>query len=307
MIKTISSINPNGELLSLKIKEADTDLDTVGLLIINADGIGSLTGVVNTVGGPNYHGSEVNSSRVEQRDIQLTIAILGMGGREEEARQSIYKHYPLLQTITLLVETDTRTTYIKGVVEDRELNIFNKVENVVVSILCPKVWYRAMSSKEVIFSGTIPRFSFPFSNNSLTQKLIIFGEELEYVSRNVTNGGHVETGVVFKLHCVGPISGYLYVHNVFYRETMRLEVSELENIIGSPIQLGDDIYINTNIGEKGVVVIRGGFEYDCLNAIEKNTTWINLRPGDNSIAYSATSGIDNVQMTVIFDELYEGP
>lgn len=306
MIKTISSLNSNGELLSMKVKEAGTDLDSAGLLIITADGLGSLTGVVNTVGGPNYNGSEINSSRVEQRDIKLTIAVLGGGDREETARLSLYDHFPLLQQITLIVETDTRVAYIVGVVEDRELNIFNKIENAVVSILCPKVWFRDTKSEIITFSGSVPRFSFPFSNNSLTQKLIVFGDELDYVNRNVYNNGDVSTGVIFKLHCSGPVGGEIYIHNVYYRETMRINVSELETILGSPLVLGDDIFINTNVGEKSVVVVRGGVEYDCLNALDKNPDWISLRPGDNSIAYSSSVGDDNLGMTLFYDVLYEG-
>ena len=72
------------------------------------------------------------------------------------------------------------------------------------------------------------------------------------------------------------------------------------------LSIGDMIYINTNRGKKTVHLIRGGVAINILNCIDRDSSWLQFRKGENKFAFSATSGTSYLEVSLRSRTLYEG-
>ena len=70
-------------------------------------------------------------------------------------------------------------------------------------------------------------------------------------------------------------------------------------------QDGDEIRISTGYGEKAATLTRGGVKSNVFNAVDVDSTWMQLHPGDNLLRYSAddTSGL---AVTIYYDSYFLG-
>jgi hypothetical protein len=53
-------------------------------------------------------------------------------------------------------------------------------------------------------------------------------------------------------------------------------------------------------------LIREGVSYNILNCLDKNTDWFTLAKGDNIFAFTADSGVTNLQFRIENKVIYEG-
>lgn len=302
MIKSVSSTNSRGERLDLDLR---TSQETVGLTIISIEGLGSSKGMINTIGGPTYAGTNLNSKKVEQRNIVITLVNNFTGEDGSDVRELLYKYFSVTDEIIFGVVSDRRNANIAAVVETDPLRMFAKNENTEISLICPKPYFVDVEETLVQFSGTVSGFSFPFSNRSISANKINFGKELGYIERVVNYKGDVSTGISIKLHTIGPVSGTIHLYNVTYNKIFTIDLDAVEEISG-PIEFGDDIYINTRVGQKSMILERGGITYDILNARGIFTDWLRLYPGLNALSYKVDSGSDNLELEIRYNALYEG-
>ena len=137
-------------------------------------------------------------------------------------------------------------------------------------------------------------------------ELLEFGEFKFFARGNVPYHGDLESGIVMKIHATGEL-GNLTIYNLTTSEVFYIESEPLAAIVGSRISAGDTIVINTNVGQKGVVLIREGITYNILNAIDKNADWFRLKSGDNEFTYKVDEGeVADIQVEVTSNVLYEG-
>lgn len=303
MIQSISALNPEGELLEIDLV-GSTALDNY--IVVSMEGLGSPDAIINAKGGPNFDGERVNSTRTDSRFINITIAVQGYPLSEEVNRRNLYRFFPTKKQILFGVQTDTRDYVIDAYVEKNTVNMFATIENAEITLKCTKVWFRDPTPRNVIFSGTNPLFTFPFSNESLTTPLLIFGEELSYVSRDFEYAGDIETGLVLRLHATGSVSGTAYIYNPPYNESILIDLDVVASVLGSSLGLGDDIVIDTRIASKSATAIRSGVPYNVLHALNRNPDWIYFHPGGNTIVYDVDTGIDNLQLILEWNELFRG-
>ena len=87
---------------------------------------------------------------------------------------------------------------------------------------------------------------------------------------------------------------------------MTIDTVKLEKLTGRGLIAGDDIIINTLKGEKSITLVRSGVSYNILNCLDKNTDWFTLVKGDNIFAFTADSGVTNLQFRIENKVIYEG-
>jgi hypothetical protein len=75
---------------------------------------------------------------------------------------------------------------------------------------------------------------------------------------------------------------------------------------GATLIAGDVLTITTMRGNKRVILFRNGKYLNVRNALERTSVWLQLTKGTNRLAYSATTGIANLQITIESQILYEG-
>lgn len=303
MIKTVWVQNPSGAILDLNLRSSGDDH---GLLIFNMTGLGPPKANVNGQGGPNFDGVRVNSTRVNERHITLTLAVQGTDLIEENAKDKIYTYFPIKQQILLGVETDTKDVYIPAIVESNEFNQFAKVENAVISLYCAYPYFIDLEVNRVLIrsDAVIPLFEFPFENFSLTVPTLEFGYLTDLPTAFIDYRGEVETGIDIIIEFSGVISGDsggLTITNQNGAQQMTIDVS-----LFGPTQAGDQIFINTRVGQKRIYFVRDSTWTNILNSVGINDDWIQLRAGNNTIIMNSTSGIEFIETEIIYRSLREG-
>jgi hypothetical protein len=299
MIKTISSVNSAGSTLKLDLRRSGEEL---GLLIFNIEGLGPPKATVNGTGGPNFDGIRASSIRADARHLLMTLAVTKGGELEEDAKQRIYRYFPVKQEIILRIETDRKDVYIPAIVESNEFNQFSLVENAVISLFCPNPYFLSTIVNSIIMdtASGIPNFECPFENVGLYAPTIEFGFITDFPTAEIPYNGEVKTGIDINLNFLGAATDIVITNNNGSQQ-MTIDTSNLE-----PLVLGDQIFINTRVGEKSIWFVRDTVWTNIINAVGIDDNWIDLRPGGNRIIVNAVSGIDKIETNIQFRALSEG-
>lgn len=306
MIYSLAVTNFLGDRIRLELGKPEN----TGFLIKSITGLGPVKANVNTTEVATNDGSMFNSARLSQRNIVIQMVFVNSiyGEDIEEIRQKSYKYFPIKKNVELVIETDNRYVRTTGYIESNEPDIFSKQEGTQISIICPDPYFYSASedgNNVTDFYSIDPMFEFPFSNESLSEPLLVFGEIQIKTEGVITYSGDSEIGVMIYIHAIGPAE-HINVYNTETREVMTIDTVKLEKLTGRGLIAGDDIIINTLKGEKSITLVRSGVSYNILNCLDKNTDWFTLVKGDNIFAFTADSGVTNLQFRIENKVIYEG-
>lgn len=306
MIYSLAVTNFLGDRIRLELGKPEN----TGFLIKSITGLGPVKANVNTTEVATNDGSMFNSARLSQRNIVIQMVFVNSiyGEDIEEIRQKSYKYFPIKKNVELVIETDNRYVRTTGYIESNEPDIFSKQEGTQISIICPDPYFYSASEdgdNVTDFYSIDPMFEFPFSNESLTEPLLVFGEIQIKTEGVITYTGDSEIGVMIYIHAIGPAE-HINIYNTETREVMTIDTVKLEKLTGRGLIAGDDIIINTLKGEKSITLVRSGVSYNILNCLDKNTDWFTLVKGDNIFVFTADSGVTNLQFRIENKVIYEG-
>jgi hypothetical protein len=313
MIKSITITNHLNESITLEM----TNPERSGFVIRFIDGLGSPKANVEMTEMSLMDGAVYNSARAQSRNIVLSLMFLfpsaaagnlqSQFGNLEITRQKSYKYFPLKTRVKITIETDERSCEVYGYVESNIPEIFSKDGGTIISILCPDSYLFSTHIYATNFSYVSDLFEFPFSNESLTVKLLEFSTINHYTQRTITYPGDAEIGMVMSIHAVGAIENItiykLYPEPV---ETIEIDTDRLLAMTGEGLHLGDDIIISTVKGNKYAILIRDGEITNILNCLAKYPDWIQISRGDNVFSIAAEVGVENLQFKIENQIAYEG-
>lgn len=276
-----------------------------GIIVSQIDGLGPPKVNLYSSESAMMDGGTYNGSRLTSRNIVITLDFR-LAADAEALRLETYKYFPEKKRITLEIETGLRKVKAYGYVESNAPNIFEAEVTSQISILCSDpFFYNAYGTQVTVFSGIIPKFGFPFGNNSLSEPLIEFGEIVHKQEQTVNYIGDADVGITITIHAIGPAKN-ITIYNSQTREVMYLDTDYIESLTGDPFKAGDDIVINTSIGKKGIKLLRAGIEYNILNCMRKDSNWFQLTKGANIFAYDAEEGALELQFKIENEVLYKG-
>lgn len=301
MIKTVTAINYLREEVKIKLSDMSP---SHGLIITDMSGLGPPKANINTTTISSGDGSIYNSARLDDRNITIKLLFVDAPSIEA-ARQNTYRYFPVKKPITLKIDTDNRSVYTVGYVESNEPTIFSDKESCQISIICPDSHFYSNTLNETVFCGIEPDFEFPFSNESLSENLLNFGNIMINKARNIYYDGDDEIGIVIKIHALGDISD-ITIWNTKTKEKMKIYADKLKTITGSALKNGDDIIINTEDGYKSVKLLREGKYTNIINCIDRFSDWFKLSKGSNTMAFEADAGNNNIVFKIENKISYEG-
>lgn len=125
---------------------------------------------------------------------------------------------------------------------------------------------------------------------------IEFSELLLGVEKDIINNGDVTTGVIIEIQATGQVVNPK-IYNVETSESMILNIT---------LQRGDLVTINTKQSEKAITLLRNGITSNLIGSLEQGSTWFALIPGDNIFTIAADSLVENMLVTFIITDQYEG-
>lgn len=245
---------------------------------------------VNTSTAGTIDGTFINSARVEQRNIVITLVI---NGDIEKNRQRLYTIFPRKTPCTVYFKNQNRDVKIVGYVETLDGDLFVMREQIQISIICPRPYWVALEALYNEISKTVPLFTFPFS----IVTPIPFSELSDTPVCTIDNPGDVACGTLIDIDFYNTVSG-LKIFNTTESTFFGLDYS---------FQDGDHLTINTNSGQMGVFLQRSGATTNLLNDIDANSTWFRIKPGTNTFTFTLTSGsADDVKIQFTTSLLYGG-
>lgn len=303
MIKSLTIENHLGESINIELENPEKS----GFFISKIEGLGPPKAIINTSDMATNDGSLFNSSRVGQRNIVLTLGFLSKP-TIEYVRQLTYKYFPIKKQIRFQIETDNRICETYGNVESNEPIFFSSMTGTVISIICPDPYFYSTGEDGVTvstFYAQDPLFEFEFSNESLTENLIEFGNIISVPEQTIYYEGDADTGIRMYLHALGAVEN-ITIHNTQTRKSMRIDTDKLASLTGFGFGAGDTIIISTIKGAKSIYLLREGNYINILNCLDRNSEWFQLSKGDNVFAYEVESGFTNLEFRIENQTLYEG-
>jgi len=277
-----------------------------GLVISYINGLGPVKANINMDQVAVIDGSQFNSSRAVSRNVVLGIQLFKIPGFTiTEMRHKIYKYFPLKRKIKLVFDNGIRQAYTFGYVESNEATIFSKDAGNIVSVVCENSYLYDVVGGHSIFGSSTGRFTFPFSNEALTRKLLIMGNVDLKRENIIVYTGEASTGFLLHIHANANATDLILTETKSLG-VLGIDSDKLETFLGSDIITGDDIYISTVIGKKYAYLIRQGVVYNILDCLLPNPTWFQLEKGENKYAYSLGDGYGNIDFTISFNIAYEG-
>ena len=302
MIYTIIATNAKGDSVELDLANPWAG----GIAVMGASGLGPAEGTINTVNFATSDGALFNSSRIKSRDIELNLKFLGSD--IEAVRHKLLRYFRVKHPITLDFITDYRHTYITGHVEKNEIDIFSNSEGADLTIVCPNPFFKlrdpVKGKNSVRFTSSTPSFEFEFEDPNTDSPTLKFGEMTSTGETVVVYEGDADASTIVDIQFLGPATG-LKLYNTTTQTRINIDTNEISRLFGSTIKAGDRLSISSGVGDKYVKAYRDGKVYNALSALDRDSDWIFLTPGDNLITVRADTGIENVSSIVSFENLYE--
>jgi hypothetical protein len=309
MINKVIVTNHLGESIELELKFPEKSG-----FFIREDGIVGLTppkANINLTENSNIDRATYNSAKANARNIVFSLGFLEKP-TIEATRLKSYKYFPIKRRIRIVVETDARLCETYGYVESSEPSIFSSAQGSNISVLCPDAYLYSLVRQVTSFSGTVPLFQFPFSNEAVFadglwsyQPNIQFGAIEINPRKSILYEGDVPVGIMVYLTITGS-PGDVEIINITGRTAMLIDDSRVYMLTGGYMQPGDEIIISTIRGSKFIYLERNGEFFNILNAIGRNVSWFQLDRGDNVFAYTAVNGIASLQFRLENQIAYEG-
>lgn len=301
MIKRVIITNHLDESIEMNLRNPESS----GFLIYDVSGLGPPKAVVNTTSLVTIDGSIFNSVWADKRNVVFELKFVHPNNIET-VRHKTYKYFPIKRKVKITVETDERTCEVYGYVESNEPTIFSDSEGSVISIICPDSYLYSTEKSVTFFSNLISLFEFPFSNESLTEKLIIFGEMSVDSAKVIQYTGESPIGILIYIHVNSPVSN-INIVNLNSNEYMKLESDKLILLTGFDFLSGDDIVISTVKGNKYAILQRGGETINILNIVKLGSTWFQIEEEETAFLYQVDDDlVQNLHFRIENRIAYEG-
>lgn len=309
MIEYIEVVNEAGEHLQLPLSNPWE----TGIAVMNLQGVGTAKANINMTGYADSDLKKKNSVTLDTRNILITLQYIGTDTESvEQVRDKSYVFFAPKKTIHLIIKTDQRFVGIDGIVESNEPDIFSENEQASISILCEDPLFYDENEKGTVrdeydLNATIPEFSFPFSNESLTEDLIVLGEITHRPVNVINYPGEYNIGLTIKLHCTGTLINPKLT-SMRQKGVFKLNTDLLADIIpeSKTFNAGDSITINTVNGNKSILLLREGVVYNILHLLDSQSTWPMLMTGKNEFVLDAESGFEFAEISYMYTTGYLG-
>lgn len=303
MIRSFTVTNPSGNSLTMELENPRKS----GFFVAGITGLGPPKADINTTRKAGSDGSIHNSSKVESRNIVITLVYYtdNEGFLDVEAlRHKTYEFFPIKRQVSLYFKTDSRTASITGYVESNEIGLFTNMEGSQISIICNEPWFVSEDSgvTNLQLSNVEALFTFPFSSLP-PNNLIQFSRKKRDITGTIPYYGDLETGITMTVSCLSA-TGNITLSNTTYSESMTILSSMVNTLTGNPISAGDRIVVTTYTGRKTARLYRGNTSYNILAAVTKGSKWMKVYSGNNLLRATPASG--DVEVYIDLSVLYEG-
>lgn len=265
--------------------------------LIDIEGIERSNLELNTVSNGQFDGSVVVSKRIQNRPISITADYRGLN--KEIERKKLISFFNPKSKGSLVVEYGEVKRAIEYEMEGFNCKLTNIYDDLsfTVDLICPNPYWTdvELNKKQIaLWKGD---FHFPLVIPA--NKGITMGHREPSLIVNVNNTGNVRSGMIIEFYARGTLKNPS-LFNVNTREVIKINKS---------MSAGEKITINTNIGKKKIIQNLNGIEADILNYLDivgGGDTFLQLEVGDNLFRYDADENLDNLEVSIYYNNNYLG-
>lgn len=272
--------------------------DTPFYILNNVDW-GVVQGTHHSYKYVNQIGVSITSTSLKERSITVTGWIIADTEEEMDERKQFLNRYfdpryeidVMYKNYFLRFVPDNTVKYGTSEKENNDAIVQFQIKGTCADPLFSEI----NGSKETI-AATIATFHFPLiMSTNLYERGLVFGYRQPSLTAKVTNRGAVEVGMKIVFKAIGELTNPRLI-DVDTREFVAIEKSMVA---------GEEIVINTNVGEKSIQGKIGNEDYsNYFMYKDLDSTWLQLRLGDNLFRYDADSGLDNLEVYLYFYNKY---
>lgn len=275
--------NENGNIVDIN--------DGKRYIVTGASGLNPPPAQIFTTKSPNRKGVKYNGSTLMERNIIISIKILG---DIEANRNHLYEWVDTEQYCKVRYRNDTKNVYCEGHIQDCPIDIFTDNEIVNVAILCENPFWKDLADISADISALLKQFKFPFAIDDVG---VPFSTTRETYTTTVFHVG-VPTGARFIINCIGEVKNLTIYNGKDVSQKFRLLYT---------IPSGWAVVIDTDGSPKTVkAYTTEGEVLNLLPFVEHNPTWFELKKGANVFTCAADEGIKNAEISVNFTNKYLG-
>lgn len=282
-------------MFSLKLENENKNIvninDEINYVVLSVSGLNPPSASIFTAKSPNRKGVKYNGSTLNERNIVLSIKILG---DIETNRNALYDWIDTENYVKVHYQNGIKNVYCEGHIQDCDIDFFTNNEVINLAIVCENPYWKGLNEISTEISTILSQFTFPFA---IDKNGIPFSTLTSDNKTNVFNGG-AETGIKIVVKCKGNISN-LEIYDA--NDTLR-RFKIVKNFTENQI-----IEIDTENSPKTCKLIKPNGEIEnILKYVAANPTWFTLKRGNNVFGYTADSGIVNADVTIEFTNKYLG-
>ena len=305
MFKSVTVTNYRGDSLELPLRWPND----AGLLLYKIDGITPGDVDVRSQDYAVLDGGVYNSSRMGTRTITLNF-YYGFDPHIESTRHRAYQYFPVKEQVRLDFLTDERDLSIWGWVEENDTQIFSEQEEGQVSIVCPDPYFYERETVSYTLGTAIAGFEFPFSNESLTEKLISFGEIGNKHAYEIGYNGDMEVGAIIRIYFKSDPNDIdqIDIYDIDDNVKLELNISEIASKTGVTMEQYGSIVFNSVRGQKDIYYEKFGQRKSIIGAFDiMNFSWFYIHPGSNTFTFDMDDEYyDDVEISIEHSGAYGG-
>lgn len=260
-----------------------------GFAISEVQGLNPPDATINTSEVALLDGAKFNSSKVNMRVINIAFSIEFDAAAK---RRELYKVVKTKEPLKMYFDDGHRNVYIEGYVQAFNVDHFAPKQNGTISILCTSPYFKDAQMIINELSSIVKNVTFPFS----TPEPVAFSYIDPLTSIEIVNNGDVDTGLIFELYARGrvvkpKIFDYLTGEYIGINYTFTA---------------GDLITIDTRKGQKVITLLRNGETSNKFNTLMQGSKWLQLSANGGVYTVDADSGLNDLTVSVVHHDLYEG-
>lgn len=265
--------------------------------LTNVDGMTAAETEISSVVIGGIDGDYINNIQAQPRGIIFDLRIKE-GVNVESAKRAVLNIVKLKQTGTLQWTQNNKTLIIHGVVDGVIMPRFSNEVTMQISLHCAQPFWEDLNTiiSEITEAINLHYFTdYPNDMLYFPEAGIPFGEFDFSRTRTFYNAGDVAIGMTIEILAVKTVTNPI----IYDQNGNFFGVGYGSKTV--TMYAGDIMTINTNIGEKSVVL--NGVSQ--LDKIKPRSTWLKLEAGVNEFSInSADSDTDNMIFTMSYKQRY---
>lgn len=261
--------------------------------VISILGLAPAKAIVNTTNIAGMDGGVINSTKLETRNIVITLQITG---DVETSRQELEDYFRTKQWCKFYYRNTNRNVYADGYVESFECDLFEQGQKAQISIICPYPYFIDMTEIATVISSVNGEFDMPWSIDE-NNPIPFSSYDYDRVT-TIYNGSGSEIGEKIVINVLSGCSEIL-IRNIDTGESIVLDYA---------FQTGDVVTVNTRKGQKRITLTRSGVTTNIFSALQRYSVLFQLHTGNNPITFTVDSGTANdaVEVTFYYSAEYNG-